>query len=270
MSDPATEILGRAVEWARHGGQMARARFGQSVSSRKHDQTLVTDADHAVQDAIVHAVASTYPHHAVFTEETLAHADRHAPAGEAEWCWVIDPIDGTANYARQVPCFSVSIGVLRAGRPAVAAVYAVMTDQMYAARRGGGAWCGGRRLAVADGPMTGDTMIGAPSSRGGAMPKPAHAWCDAMTMRNFGSAALHQAMVASGALDAAFCTRCKLWDIAAGALLITEAGGVFTDMAGRDYFPITVPRPGQTCETPFIAAGPTLHPQLIQSWQANA
>ncbi len=268
MTDAASDILAHAIEWARAGGQLARRRFRSAVGSLKKDRTIVTDADHAVQDLIVDAVARHYPDHAVITEETLGRPDRHASFSAAEWCWVIDPIDGTRNYWRGIACFAVSIGVLRHGEPAAGAVYAVMTDQMYSAAAGAGAWRDGTRLRAIDEPPSGDTLIGSPSGRGDGMPPPTHDWFDRMTLRNVGATALHLAMVAEGAMDAAYCLGCKLWDIAAGTLLVTEAGGVVTDMNGRPCFPPTANQATAPACTPYLAAGPRLHAYLLSSWRA--
>ena len=260
------DIAAHAVEWARAGGNIARERFGSATASRKHDETIVTDADHAVQDHILDAIGKHYPAHAVLTEETVRHPERHALFDAAEWWWVIDPIDGTRNYWRGVPAFAVSIGVLHKGVPTVAAIYAVMTDQMFTARGGGGAWGDGVRLHVVDDPPTYETLIGAPSGRGVPMTRAVHEWVDEMTLRNLGAAALHLALVASGAIDAAFCLDGKLWDIAGGALLVTEAGGVVTDMDGAAYDRITSSQAAARTRTPYLAAGPNLHRYLLESW----
>lgn len=263
MSEELSHLLVQAIALARSGGEIARARLGSAVASQKHDNSIVTDVDHAVQAHVVDAVAQRFPDHAVITEEALAQPQRHAAFDEAEWCWVIDPIDGTRNYARGLPGFSISIAVLRRGEPVVGAVYAVIEDQMYSAQQGGGAWCDGRRLHVADEPPTGDTVVGTPSGGGDPMPAWAHAMYDDMTLRNFGSAALHLAMVAAGAFDAAFCIDSKLWDIAAGALLVTEAGGVVTDLRGAAHFPVRALR--QPPRAPVLAAGPNLHRYLFDT-----
>jgi len=263
MTDPAAEILARAIEWAHVGAQIARRRLGRAVVSRKQDRSPVTDADHAVQEAILDRIASHYPDHAVITEETVRQPGRHRPFSQAEWCWVIDPIDGTRNYARGMPGFAISIGVLRDGLPAVGAVLDVMGGPIYTAIASRGAYRNGQRVRVRDDPPTRDTMIGSPSGQGRALPAAVHEWFDRMTLRNMGSTALHLAMVAAGMMDAAFCLEGRLWDVAAGALLVTEAGGMVTDLHGEEIFPVTADRvENSECE-PFLAAGPTLHRRLL-------
>jgi len=224
----AAQLLSHAVELARSGGRLARQRFGSAVTSLKPDRTPVTDADVLVQDHILDAIAARYPSHAVLTEEAIRRPERHASFDSAEWCWVIDPIDGTRNYARGVPSFSVSVGVLHHGQPAVAAVYLPMQNRMYSARLGAGAWCDDTRLHVADNPPTADTMIATPSGQGDPMPHAVHDWFDHMNIRNYGSTAMHLAMVAGGSVDAALGMECRLWDIAAGSLLFVLPIVVFT------------------------------------------
>lgn len=263
------DILARAAEWARGGGAIARDRFGRAVASMKADASVVTDADHAVQKYILDHIASCYPAHAVVTEETVAQPDRHQAISAAEWCWVIDPIDGTRNYARGIPSFAVSIGVLRHGRPEAGVVYSVMDDRMYSAHAGGGAWCGGVQLRVVDNPPTGETLIGAPSGQGDPMPDVLHDWLDVMTIRNHGAVALHMAYVAAGGMDAALCLNSKIWDICAGALLVTEAGGVVTDLDGRSHFPFTSLPEKWPPKAPVLTAGPNLHRYLLDSDRAS-
>jgi len=270
MNDDAADILAYAAEWARAGGRVARRRFGSATASRKHDRTLVTDAEHAVQALLLDAIVKRFPSHAVLTEETMRRPERHAAIEAAEGCWSIDPIDGTRNYWRGVPSFAVSVGVLRSGTPIVGAVYAVMTDQMFTAYAGGGARCDKVRLQVADGPPTHETLIGSPSGHGDPMPATIHEWLDRMTLRNLGATALHLALVAAGALDAAFCLECRLWDVAAGALLVLEAGGRFTDPNGREYFPMSRSQTAARDKMPFLAAGPNLHRHLLESWRRRA
>jgi len=262
----ALDLLGRAVEWARSGGSIARDRFGSAVASMKADESVVTDADHAVQQHILDRIAANYPGHAIVVEETVKQPERHREFTAAEWCWVIDPIDGTRNYARGIPCFAVSIGLLHNGSPEVAVLYSVMDDRLYSAYRGGGAWCDGKRLHVVDEPPSGETLLGAPSGKGDPMPQALHKWLDFMAIRNYGAVALHLAYVAAGGMDAAFCLNSKLWDISAGALLVTEAGGVITDLDGNSHFPVkSLPAQGVP-KGPIIAAGPNLHRYLLDSW----
>ncbi|MBI4580756.1 MAG: inositol monophosphatase [Planctomycetes bacterium] len=251
-----------SMAWIRQAGAMARERMETAVATRKADRSLVTDADQAVQDFLMGEIARRFPADAVISEETQADPDRHALATAARRCWVIDPIDGTRNYVRRVPMFTVSVAVMQEGSPVVAWIYNPMTDHMYSACRGGGAWLNDSRIEAARQPPTGDVFLGLPSGREEPLPPVAHGWIDRMVFRATGSTALNLALVASGSLDAAFAARCRLWDMAAGALIVEEAGAVVTDHSGRPYFPLDVSR-YQGGSMPFLAAGPDLLRQLL-------
>ena len=132
-------ICDRAMDWARQASVIACERFGTATVSHKADRSPVTDADHAVQDALLQAIAREFPDDAVITEETQAAPDRHKPVAADRRCWVIDPIDGTRNYARSLPSFTISVALMEAGSPVVGLVFDPMTDRMYSATAGGGA-----------------------------------------------------------------------------------------------------------------------------------
>lgn len=261
------ELRDQAAGWILAAGEIALDRFGRAVAQRKADRSLVTDADHAVQSSLMDAIARCCPGDAVISEETQAAPQRHAGVDAARRCWVIDPIDGTRSYARSFPGFCVSLALMEGGMPIVGLVYNPLTRQLYRASAGGGAWLGDRRLQVTDEPLGRDTLLAIPSSRRGPMPAAVHAWIDRLVVRNLGSTALHLALLAAGAIDAVFADECRLWDIAAGELLVREAGGQLISLAGgRPYFPMDLTRYDRG-ETPFMAAGSAtlavLYPECV-------
>ena len=213
-------------------------------------------------------IARRFPGDAVISEETQADPTRHASVAGAERCWVIDPIDGTRNYVRHVPMFTVSVGLLLHGSPVLGLIYNPMTDQLYSAGKGEGAWLDDARVAVADEPPAGELFIGLPSGREEPLPRVVHEWIDRMVQRATGSTALNLALVASGAFDAVFAAKCKLWDMAAGAIILAEAGGVITDHHGRSYFPFDLAG-YDGGPTPFLAARPSLLDDLIRQLHAG-
>ncbi|UCG31754.1 MAG: inositol monophosphatase [Phycisphaerales bacterium] len=251
-----------ANDFARRAARLALDYWGNVQFSRKADQTIVTEADLAAQRLIVDAVARQFPHHAVLGEEDRQ--DEHAlpDAGEAEFCWVIDPIDGTRNYFRGFPCFCTSVGVLRDGLPVVGAIYDPLADRLYHGTERRGALAGDVRLEVRDRPLHKNSLIGAPSGHGSPMPGAVHRWMDQANVRNTGSTALHLAYTAAGWLDAAYAYECKIWDVAAGWLLVREAGGKISGADGSDLFPAN-PAAVADKDMPFLAAGPTLHAELL-------
>ena len=156
----------------------------------------MTDVDHAVQDILLERIGREFPSDAVITEETQKHPERHAAVGAAARCWVIDPIDGTRNYARGFPLFSVSVALMEAGRPVLGVIHNPMTGNMYSASAGGGAWLDGAPMKTVDQPQSSGTLIGVPSARRAALPEIIHRWIDRMVLRN--GSTLHLALVASG------------------------------------------------------------------------
>jgi myo-inositol-1(or 4)-monophosphatase len=252
----------------RQAGEMARQRMHTASAHRKADHSLVTDADQAVQDLLMDAIARRFGGDAVISEETQSDPDRHASVATARRCWIIDPIDGTRNYVRKVPFFAVSVGLLSQGSPVVGWVFNPMTDQMYSASSGGGAWLNDTRIYCSQKPPTGDIFIGLPSGREEPLPAVVHDWIDRMVQRATGSTALNISLVAAGCFDAVFGNKCKLWDIAAGAIIVQEAGGHLTDHQGRSYFPFDLAAYGNT-PTPFLAGGATLLQQLVAELRAG-
>lgn len=222
----------------------------------KADHSPVTAADRAVEAAIRRMLERDRPEDGIFGEEY------GAASGRSARLWVIDPIDGTRNYARALPMFSVSVGLMEAGFPVVGLIYNPMTGQMYSASRDGGAWLDDERIETPESPPTGELFIGLPSGREEILPPPVHRWIDRMVLRATGSTALNLALLASGALDAVFCSKCRLWDMAAGALIVEEAKASVTDHDGHPYFPIDLAAYHSDI-TPFMAARPDLLVRLL-------
>ena len=252
----------KVVEWAAQGGAIARERLGKAIASQKADQSVVTDADHAVQELLLERIGSTFPNDAAITEEVQRAPYRHAARATARRCWVIDPIDGTRNYARGFPLFSVAIALTEDGSPVVGVIHNPMTGEMYSASLGGGAFRGEQRLQVGDEPKSSGAVIAVPSARRGPLPRFLHRWMDEMVLRNTGSTAMHLAMVAGGAVDAAYSEDCRLWDVVAGALIAAEAGAVVVRPDGGALFPLDLVSYVEE-DVPCIAAGPTLARQLL-------
>lgn len=257
-----SELLDATIRLARLGGRISADRIGQARTSRKADHTFITQVDFEVQSALLDVVALDFPNHAVLVEEEVDRPGRHPPVDKAECCWVIDPLDGTRNFSRAFPVFATSVAVMRDGWPVAGAVCHATTGQVFAAAVGCGATLDGHPVRVRDDVPTPDTMIFMRGRSGHPAPPPMHRWLDQFSFRNIGSAALHLAFVAGGIIDAAFHQQCKLWDLAAGALLVTEAGGVATRPSGAPIFPIYLTTYADD-DLGFLAAGPGLHAHLL-------
>ncbi len=262
------ELHAAACQWARLGARIAARYFGRAIISRKADDSLVTDADVAVQDAIFEAVRRRYPQHAVLGEEasgpTVGAADLTGP-----YCWVIDPIDGTRNFARDIGVYATSVGVLHNGHPVAGAIHDATTGRVYSAHLGGGTLVDGQPLRIAERPLDDDSTIMISSFRRRAVPGSVRKWMDRYPFRNQGSVCLHLAWVAAGMADAACAMECKLWDIAAAGLLVTEAGGVLTDHRGGAIWPVDVGvyRDG---DLPILAGSRTMHAHLLPALAGGA
>ncbi len=264
------DILQVADAWVRQAGELARKRFGSAVASRKEDQSIVTDVDHAVQAVLLDAIGREFPGDAVICEEELSEPHRHAEINTAQRCWIVDPIDGTRNYARNFPSFSVSVGVMEKGRPVIGMVYQPMTGQMYSAAAGQGAWLDGEDIKIrqTDGRVSHRALIAMPSVEK-ALPPSVHRWIDRCVFRNLGSTALHLGLLAAGAIDAVYSNRCRLWDIAAGVIIAEQAGArTISAIDGREFFPMDLENYAAE-EMTFLAAGPQLLSRLWEEFRQD-
>jgi myo-inositol-1(or 4)-monophosphatase len=193
----------------------------------------VTAVDHESEEAIAAFLGSATPSVPVVGEE--------GGGTRAERYWLVDPLDGTTNFLHGFPAVGVSVALVEDGRPLAGAVHAPLLGQTWTAGRGLGAWAGGRRLAVSTRPVDGAVVgTGFPFRRKDLLPRYLTALEGALAtfedLRRPGAAALDLAWVASGVFDGFFELALGPWDVAAGGLLIEEAGGVVTDWdGGPDY-----------------------------------
>jgi len=211
---------------ARDAGRLAHSAFGQSATSMKGRHDVVTAMDAEVERYIRRAIAARYPGDTIIGEE-------EGGAGASERVWLIDPIDGTANYARGIPHYCVSIGYLERLVPTVGVLYDPSHDWLYSAARGEGAWRNGERLAVSRCDELGAATVecGWSTRRSTAdyialVSRVMDAGC---AMRRVGSGALGLADVAAGRSEAYCEMHINAWDVAAGVLLVREAGGHTND-----------------------------------------
>lgn len=206
---------------ARDAGALAHRGFGQSAATLKGRHDVVTVMDREVERFIRSAISTRFPQDAVIGEEE--------GGGGGERLWLIDPIDGTANYARGIPHYCVSIGFLDQGVPTMGVIYDPSHDWLYAAERGGGAFCNAARLAVSPcDEMTAATVECGWSTRRSAADYVAlvgRVLAAGGAMRRVGSGALGLADVAAGRSEAYCELHINAWDCAAGIVLVQEAGG---------------------------------------------
>jgi len=235
-------MLNTAIKAARRGAAVInRASFDVSLLkvTKKQHNDFVTEVDKAAEDAIIEVLKTAYPDHAILAEESGPSANLH---DENENVWIIDPLDGTTNFIHGFPQYCVSIALQQRGQITQAVVYDPTRNDLFTASKGAGAYLNEKRIRVSKRDKIADCLIGT-----GFPFRDMDGLNEYMKMfkimtencaglRRPGAAALDLAYVAAGRLDGFFEKGLKPWDIAAGSLLITEAGGIVANYAGEsDY-----------------------------------
>ncbi|MBX6421425.1 MAG: inositol monophosphatase [Nevskia sp.] len=250
-------LLNIAVSAARAAGNFILRHLDRvdavQIERKSARNDFVSHVDRGAEAEIVRHIRKAYPAHAILAEEGGAQ-------GEHEVLWIVDPLDGTTNFLHGLPHFAVSIAVQVKGRLQHGAIYAPCTNDLYVASRGAGSQLNNRRIRV--------TQLSDPTAAliGTGVPIRAELLDRYLPMlravvertagvRRAGSAALDLAYVAAGRLDGFWELGLKPWDMAAGVLLVQEAGGIVAELDGQ----------GEPLATGnVVAAGPRLHPQLTQ------
>lgn len=236
-------------------------RYLKVARQHKDDGSFCTEADTAAQEALIGLLKEVADYPVLGEEMTPEQQQRQWDAG-ADGLWCLDPIDGTSNFVNGLPYFAVSVALLKQGRPVIGAVYDPVADEMFCAEKGKGAWLNGEPL-----PIKAFCPAGLSSAIAGvdfkrlsprlrerlAVDHPYR------SQRNFGASALDWCYVAAGRLDVYVHGGQKLWDYAAGSLILAEAGGSVCLLEGGDFWAAN-----PWCRS-VIAA---LHPSLFHSWRA--
>ena len=204
--------------------------------SEKQQHDFVSNIDMQAEEIIVEALRQAYPSHGILTEESGVLQQNE------EDLWIIDPLDGTQNYLRGIPHFSISIAMQHNGRLEHGLVYDPLREELFSASRGDGARLNDRRIRVSKTQTLGQSLLatGFPFRQRDVLPQYLEGFGkiyeQVIDVRRTGSAALDLAYVAAGRVDGFWEFGLKPWDIAAGALLVTEAGGYINDFAGNDQY----------------------------------
>jgi myo-inositol-1(or 4)-monophosphatase len=251
-------LLNIAISAARRAGGIIFRNMNRVDSlkvSSKGRNDFVSEVDRQAEREIIASIKKAYPDHAFLAEES-------GRQGDSEYLWIIDPLDGTTNYLHGYPVFSVSIAVARGDNLEHAVVYDPLRQELFTASRGSGAQLEGRRIRVSDRRQLDGSLIGTGFPFRGDMavvdrymPVLRAVIAEAAGVRRPGSAALDLAYVAAGRLDGFWESGLKPWDIAAGCLLIQEAGGIVSDFQGGD---------GYSKSGEIIAGTPKVHAALRQ------
>jgi len=257
-------MLETAVVAARLAGQRAMEEIGFVKASLKNPNELVTQTDARCQKIIIERIKESYPDHGFIAEEGEGgKIFKQPPRGGQTLWWVIDPIDGTNNFAHGLPVFVTSIAVLNEGKPIVGVIFGPATDSMFTAVKGSEAQLNGRRITAGKENLDKFASVGIDSHFNDGVPGWACEIIRRTKFRNFGTTALQMVYVAKGSLVATIASDPKLWDIAAGAVIAEAAGAVMTDWQGGDIFPVSLDS-YEGAEFRTVAANKKVHPLILE------
>ncbi len=248
-------MLNFAIQTARDAGQILLEKFGKTTITKKGDINLVTEADLASEALIIERIKSYYPKHSILAEE----AGNAVIDSSSTWKWIIDPLDGTTNYAHGYPCFCVTIALEYEGKIVVAVTYDPTRNEMFAAEKGNGATLNNKPIRVSKTEKLSESLLvtGFPydfKRKDDFARHLTNFLLNARGVRRDGSAAIDLAYVACGRFDGFWEEGLNPWDMAAGILLIEEAGGQVTDYKG-DTFSIYQP--------PMCASNGLIHHEML-------
>jgi len=250
-------LLNIAVRAARRAGEVivrSMNRLESLTIATKGRNDFVTEVDRAAEQEIIASIRRHYPQHAFLAEES-------GRTGEHETLWIVDPLDGTTNFLHGIPHFAIAIALERNGAVVAGLVYNPANDEMFVAERGKGAFLNDKRIRVAARQRLADAVVacGLPhygrGDLGLARNEIAAAQRAFAGLRRYGAATLDLAWVAAGRLDAYWERDLSPWDLAAGSLLVREAGGYISDIDGGD----AILQKGNV-----VAGNETMHRELLQ------
>ena len=251
-------MLEFVMDLARAAGQVIRENYEtvHEVGRKRTVIELVTEVDHAAEQLIVAAIRERYPDHAILAEEGRSLEQ------VSDYLWVVDPLDGTVNYAHGFPIFAVSIAVRRRGETVIGVVYDPLRDELFAAERGAGTFLNGQRRHVSGTQRLQDALLatGFPYDRATRPDNNVAEFTRLITrvqgIRRAGAASLDMAYLAVGRLDGYWEQHLSPWDWAAGALLVEEAGGVVTDFESQ---------PWTLEKVQIVASNGKIHEELVHA-----
>lgn len=257
------DYLEAAKTAARKAGLILIEMLHSASVKEKSPKDLVTDADVAAQSVIYDSLMSRFPTHRFLGEESNGHESKIVldQLPPETWCWVVDPIDGTANYVHRLPNFAVSIALVRANQSFVGVVYDPIADEMFSAIVHRGAWLNDLPIRASSCESMDQALIAAsfpPNVQRNSIEVAQfiEVLVQAQSVRRLGSAALNLCFVGCGRLDGYWAGRVQSWDIAAGALVATEAKALLT---ARDGSPFLLTKGNLT-----VASTPALHQALTR------
>lgn len=250
-------MLSFAIETARDAGRLLLEKFDRGIAvHKKGDINLVTEADLASEALIIERIRSHYPKHAILAEES---GEAVVIGGDTTWKWIIDPLDGTTNYAHGYPCWCVTIALEYNGEVVIGVTYDPTRNELFAAEKGRGATLNGKTIRVSDTDKLGDSLIvtGFPydiKQRDNFARHLTEMLLSSRGVRRDGSAAIDMAYIACGRFDGFWEEGLNPWDVAAGVLLIEEAGGQVSYYNGSKF---------SIYSPPICASNGLIHSQML-------
>ena len=260
VSRSGKSALQVATEAARSAGQVLRNNFRQERQVKfKGRANIVTDVDLQSEKALKSFLRAEFPNHSILSEES------QAVSGNSSYKWILDPLDGTNNYSFGIPFFSVVIALTRGRDVLLGIVYDPMRDEMFSAQKGEGACFNNSPVHVTNKKTVKDSLVGLDLGYVDEKGKRslefiASLWPRMYAYRIMGSAALGMAYTACGRLDLYFHLLLYPWELACGSLLVSEAGGVVTDLDGK---------PLKKWENSVIATNQSVHSDFLRIWHAK-
>ncbi len=237
--------------------------FADVVRHVKHDGSVVTEADVAMQHRLKADLARHWPEYDFLGEEMPGHEHEQLTAATGRGLWCVDPLDGTSNYATGIPFFAVSLALVIDGRPEIGLVYDPVRDECFTARRGAGAWLNDGALGIHEPPLPAELRRCIACVDFKRLAAPLAALLGAHppygSQRNFGASSLEWCWVAGGRFQLYLHGGQKLWDYAGGSLILAEAGGRASTAEGEEIF-----RYGLTPRSVVAAATPA----LFSAWKS--
>ena len=235
MTEQSTTIKKLLYKLILRAGNILRRNLYKSREIiYKAPNDIVTEMDKAVEKIFIQNISRFFPEHDILSEEQASSQASIKPSSKVQYRWIIDPLDGTLNYAHQVPYFSVSVGIEKAGKMFLGAVYNPILKELFFAQQGKGAWCNNKPIKVSTEKHLSESLLatGFPCNPNQVKQNNFKNFeeisSQAQAVRRAGSAALDLCNVACGRFDGFWNLQLKPWDVAAGYLIIKEAGGRVT------------------------------------------
>lgn len=237
-------LLNSAIKYVKNAGDLLIELMNEPIHMKEkiNQSDLVTEVDVKIEEYLCGLIREEYPDHWIVSEEDSAQGNnKNLSQPSEEYGWIIDPIDGTTNFIHQIPHFAISVGIVKGGFPVCGVVYNPLTKDLYSAQINGGAFLNGRRIQVGTEKEISESLL--------ATGFPAYEWKSnsdvlkrienivgkARSVRIVGAASLDLCMVATGQLTGFFHDGLYPWDVAAGIIILQEAGGTVTNREGNEY-----------------------------------